>query len=285
VQTIKNFGFNTKEELLQAFPGFPLMSQSAIDQARSASMKGNESFMKNSLSRTKSSTDKYDGSPAFCVHCVKGLSYSQRNNKFCSKACSVSHNNVGRKGKKYVVSEKGRDSLRRTLAKNRPLMIKNYCKVSFTNCKICDKFMVNSKRKTCSRECQIIASTGMRTYQNGRKRLYKYYNKWTNNIVTLESSYEYETALFLDEKDINWIRPKPIKWFDAMNKSRMYYPDFYLPDFNLYLDPKNPYVMKLDENKMNIVSKQIAVVYGGLDKIKNTISNLNETYISELLKC
>lgn len=74
--------------------------------------------------------------------------------------------------------------------------------------------------------------------------------------VLLESSYELKLAIDLDKNDIRWIRPKRIRWIDGEGTSRWYTPDFYLNDFDLYIDPKNDYLIKIDEQKINCVREQ-----------------------------
>ena len=136
-------------------------------------------------------------------------------------------------------------------------------------CKICLKEFKSSKfrlRKTCSRECQILASTS-RKYQNGSRKTINY------NGIILESSWELKVAKLLDRKTIIWERPKPIGWVDSKNKSHFYYPDFYIPSMNMYLDPKNPYCMKKDLEKMEIISKSINIIYGDINKIIEFIEN------------
>ena len=69
--------------------------------------------------------------------------------------------------------------------------------------------------------------------------------------TVLQSSYELECSLILNEMGIRWIRPKSLK-YDNKN----YFADFYLPDFNIYLDPKNDYKAKLDKEKISKVIEQ-----------------------------
>ena len=54
----------------------------------------------------------------------------------------------------------------------------------------------------------------------------------------------------------------------------MYYPDFYLTNFNTYLDPKNPYCMIKDEEKMNEISKKYKIVFGYISIVKQHIISL-----------
>ena len=66
-----------------------------------------------------------------------------------------------------------------------------------------------------------------------------------------------------------------IKWVDSNNKTRRYFPDFYLPKYDRYLDPKNPYCMKQDEEKLKIISSMVDIIYGDKDMIKETINKFS----------
>lgn len=79
------------------------------------------------------------------------------------------------------------------------------------------------------------------------------YVKKDGSIVKLDSSWEEHLAKRLDFLNIDWIRPEePIYYFDRGVRKR-YFPDFYLPFFDLYLDPKNPIAYKVQENKIKIL--------------------------------
>lgn len=83
-----------------------------------------------------------------------------------------------------------------------------------------------------------------------------HYKKKDGSIVYLQSSYEVDLAIDLDKNNINWIRPDYLLWIDDNNKEHRYYPDFYLQDYNVYLDPKNNYLQKKDKRKIELVIKQ-----------------------------
>jgi len=76
--------------------------------------------------------------------------------------------------------------------------------------------------------------------------------RFVHNGVVLESSWEKAVAVSLDESGIVWTRPKPMLYNDN-GQTRRYYPDFYLPDYDCYLDPKNSFVAKRDERKLSLV--------------------------------
>lgn len=77
------------------------------------------------------------------------------------------------------------------------------------------------------------------------------------NGVMLDSSWELELAKRLDYLGIEWIRPEPIEWIDNSGKRRNYFPDFYLPKLDLYLDPKNPAAFNAQKEKIECLQKQI----------------------------
>ncbi len=87
--------------------------------------------------------------------------------------------------------------------------------------------------------------------------------------VLLDSSWELALAIRLDELNIKWIRPERIMWIDKNNLKRSYYPDFYLNDYDMYLDPKNPAAYQNQIEKIEI--------------LKNTIPNLK--FILSLKEC
>lgn len=71
----------------------------------------------------------------------------------------------------------------------------------------------------------------------------------------------------MTEQNIKWERPVSIPWMDSTGKKHRYYPDFYLPDHDLYLDPKNPHVMARDKEKLQMVSQEIRLLVGPLEVI------------------
>ena len=80
---------------------------------------------------------------------------------------------------------------------------------------------------------------------------------------------------------LKWIHKRKevlLFWYDENNKKRRYYPDFYLPDYNVYLDPKNPYKISLDQYKLDAVieNNNIELIYGDMKTIIEFIKNLNK---------
>ena len=86
------------------------------------------------------------------------------------------------------------------------------------------------------------------------ERLSKH-SKYTQNTeykpgVILESSYEVRVAEILDKLGVEWERIRKGYIWDDNGKNRRYIPDFYLPKQNIFLDPKNDYLIKKDKRKI-----------------------------------
>lgn len=97
------------------------------------------------------------------------------------------------------------------------------------------------------------------------------YTKKDGTVVSLDSSWEEALAIRLDDIGVVWTRPDPIKWVDNNGITHNYFPDFYLVDFDLYLDPKNPYAIKAQQSKIDCLTKQIKnlLILKGLDECEN----------------
>lgn len=192
---------------------------------------------------------------------------------FCNRSCSATYNNKCRKPRtteskiktsKSVCKSMGVEYKPKAPSKPNPLIraTKNghpYTKVS--QCTYCKKFFDAEKRKssTCSDRCFIDVKTKLNN--RGKKCTYK--------GITFDSLWEKKVAIVLDSKNIKWNRPEDtLPWFDRKGKQRKYFPDFYLIDHDLYLDPKNKQVQKDQEEKLEYLSENYNnIIVGTLDEI------------------
>lgn len=209
---------------------------------------------------------KYLENPNRCKLC-DAIIPRRSKNIFCSKSCGAKYNNTGR--------------IRTTASKQKVSKIlrgrkhhngngKPYCDIKYVNCKICDNIIalsIQSSRMTCSEDCRVIASTTKGSFNNQKKQFFTILNPTDNKSVTLESTWEKQLADEFISQGIKWIRPKFIPWTDSTGKTRRYFPDFYLLDYDIYVDPKNPYLMKLDDEKLSEVRKTIRLLAGDVSDI------------------
>lgn len=131
-----------------------------------------------------------------------------------------------------------------------------------------------------TKEKQRIASTGKKHTEESKqlireKALASPHRRLKKGVVEykgilLDSSWELELAKRLDELEIKWVRPDPIPWVDEEGVTRNYFPDFYLEDYDLFLDPKNPHAIKVQKKKLDCLLTQYKniVIIDSIEKCK-----------------
>lgn len=207
-----------------------------------------------------------------CKLCDKEL--VTQKNTFCNSSCSAKYNNARRPPRTIESKLKTAISVCKTLgleySAKEPVKNKNpyisatklgYAYTSIRQCTYCKKFFNHSARPktTCSDKCYIDVKTKLNN--KGKKCLYK--------GIEMDSIWEYRVAQTLDELGIKWVRPSwSIEWIDSSNKKRKYFPDFYLEDYNIYLDPKNKHVQQNQKEKLEYLKKNYSnIIVGTLDEI------------------
>lgn len=122
-----------------------------------------------------------------------------------------------------------------------------------------DFVMSDEKRLEASIRAKKNKLGGYRPHPNRGQRY---------NGVWFDSTWEVTVAKSLDENNIKWIRPTVgFVWTEQGNK---YYPDFYLPNYDVYLDPKNGYLQIKDKIKIEEAQKRnnIRVIVLGEEQLE-----------------
>jgi hypothetical protein len=91
---------------------------------------------------------------------------------------------------------------------------------------------------------------------------------------SLGSSYELKIAQDLDKYEIRWDTCGKFNYIDPTGKDRTYTPDIYLIDYDVYLDPKNDFLLNninpalgfTDIEKIDLVQKQNGIKVVVLNK-------------------
>lgn len=261
MSNIKKFGFDSIDDLHSKYPNFPLFCQETLEKLEYKSKKFSDK-------KKLSDIENYNISPKSCLNCSNIFTYETRNNKFCNSACSASYNNKKRTNRSVESKIKTSNSLKKFFKEN-PIKTKQKRnrkpKQPITKfCACCQqKFETTTENKCCSPECARKNSTY-------RKIVIPY--EHNGEIVFLESTWELKIAEWLDQHSIKWIRPKHIPWVDNKGKNRKYFPDFYLCDFNIYVDPKNDYQIKIGKEKIEIIQKSHILIYGKVEYIISELS-------------
>jgi hypothetical protein len=129
------------------------------------------------------------------------------------------------------------------------------------------KMSLSQKGKKLSEDHKRKISEFAREHFGGNiSKLRVNFVKNDGTMVKLQSSYELRVAEDLERNKVKWIRPPHMWWIDFAGIKHRYFPDFYLQDFDVYLDPKNDYLISKDTLKINTVSLQNNVKVIILDK-------------------
>lgn len=215
-----------------------------------------------------------------CLFCNSEIT----NPRFCNSSCAAKYNNSKRKerteeSKKKVSNKlkffyqstagiilkteqvkKGVETRKRNgnVAKQEKEMECTYCKEKFVSKK--------SKSDHWPRLCSDKCLHKMKTYNAKGIKRQEY------NGQMFDSGYEVKVAKWLDQNNVKWERGMVIYWKDKNEKQHRYFPDFYLPSYNVYLDPKNKFCIEQQKEKIEIIEKQINLIYGTPEQIINKLT-------------
>lgn len=115
---------------------------------------------------------------------------------------------------------------------------------------------------------KLRKATELNEFWKHKRKNVSYYNG-----CRMESSYEIIVAKDLDAHNIKWEKPKSFKYIYDGREHR-YTADFYLPEYDVYLDPKNDFLIHninpatgyCDVDKIKLVEEQNNIVVIVLDK-------------------
>lgn len=102
---------------------------------------------------------------------------------------------------------------------------------------------------------------------NGRVKKYEY------NGIHLDGTWEVIVAQYLDKNNIKWQRPHNSFEYIWENDVHSYYPDFYLPDYEYYIEVKG-YETERDLIKYTTINKLIVLKKKEINSIINNNFNI-----------
>ena len=100
------------------------------------------------------------------------------------------------------------------------------------------------------------------TNVNGRVKHYIF------NGVKLDGLWELEVAKYLENNNIKWERPKNGFKYIWNNSEHIYFPDFYLPEYNYYIEVKG-YQRDRDLYKWQSIEHIIIIKHKEIENIRN----------------
>lgn len=199
-----------------------------------------------------------------CRYCQKTFSvpFKYRNRKFCSRVCVNSYQsgeNNPAFGKTYRTKKTHPEWASKVssthIERGHILGEKNPMKNKEVSTRMGEsrskKFQTdeNFRRSTSDLVKQAWKDGKFDGVKVGKCKWYKF-TKTDGTICNLQGTWELAYANWLDKNNISFFAHKGrISYLDEEGKVRSYYPDFYLPDTDEYVDIKNHYHYSLNEGK------------------------------------
>ena len=210
-----------------------------------------------------------------CENCEAEHDGSYGSGRFCSTKCA---RGFSTKAKRKEINEKVSKKLKKEL--------KTYEK----ECKVCDSiFLTNKENRTvCSKKC--VSKLGGLTKNKdtsrmggprpggGRTTVYPYTNKLGHSMKLNKD--EIRVAKVLDKLNINWNRNLVgFEYIDLDGYKRKYYPDFYLIDYDLYVEYKGWVTEKIKHKMKDACNKNnfnLKIIYSNDKRYSKLGLSLNE---------
>jgi hypothetical protein len=232
--------------------------------------------------------EKYYLNPKYCKECNEVISYDATGSSFCSSSCAAVYNNRtrGDSGWKHSEESKYKTSVANT---------KIYTAIRFYPCSQCHKtYMWDSitrGSKSCCSSNDCVLSLDLCRKEQASQRAkdrglggVRPSNRILYNNVWLGSSYEHKLAISMDANNISWIKPKRMPYIDPTGKQRTYEADFYLPDYNVYLDPKNNFLINNINPRLGFSDCKKISLAMSYNNVKIIILNSEQLDWSEVVK-
>ena len=198
----------------------------------------------------------------FCAKEYKTINALRSHKGYCkSNPNSVEHPSSRRKGKNNPMYGK-KTSNQFTNNPNFKVSKETREKLSKSNK---GKTWSKDRKEKHSKIMSEVAKNNPESYRHGNKggrtKIYKHKG------FSLRGTWELLTAKYLDIKGIKWTNKVKSFSYVYEGKERSYYPDFYLPDFDRYIEVKG-YQTEKDLAKWQVVENLIVIKKNEINKIK-----------------
>lgn len=195
-----------------------------------------------------------------CEKCGKIMTEKYGSGRFCSKSCANSH----------VRSEESKEKTSKSMKKsglhgaalrshlNRIEACQNLDDELNRTCIVCGNqipLSASKIRKTCSDECkkQLLRKHAIDRHLGGPSKVSSYGKRGSYKGIHCDSTYELGFLVYCIDHDINIIRNNKSFQYEYNQKIHNYYPDFYLPDYNIFIEIKGRNIGPVQE-KLNCVT-------------------------------
>jgi hypothetical protein len=206
------------------------------DAETKARVTGNRKTNHKTQSRQKQNRiEKYNQSPNLCLCCNSVISYESKQNKYCSHRCAAKSTNSH-----LPRTEATKDKIRQKIKSNPPCNVRPRTHVY--QCVICHKWFAGSRKVCDNKQCRhdnLIGKTGGYRPNSTRNTRVEYEG------TKFDSGAEVAFVQLLNRNNIKWVKNTTV-FFEYMPKKK-YYPDFYLEEFDLWVEVKGKYYYREDD--------------------------------------
>lgn len=205
---------------------------------------------------------------------------NKRSNQYCSRKCASVHRQILLRADPFRAQQRGakisqKVKCARQEGKYRPPM-----SPETRRCVTCNapySVLPYIPKQTCSDKCfrELLRKNSSANPNCGGEN---YSRKTWYKGVSMDSSWEVKVAEWLDAHDIRWVRDRKmcLIWIDEKGNPRRYHPDFFLPDWGVYVEPKNQHLIEKDRFKIEQVVKihKIRLIWGLLPHVLEELEKL-----------
>ena len=200
-----------------------------------------------------------------CEKCKKEHDGSYASGRFCSRQCANSRIQT----KEQNISRR----LKLTKTKKTFINVCQYCNNDFKT--------TNKNKKYCSQKCTghwLKPNNGGLREGGGRSKVYLYESNIAGKMKLNKD--EIEVAKILDELNLCWERNNfGFEYLTKDNKNRKYYPDFFIKDFNIYLEYKGWVTDEMNHKMIDSQNKnnfKLVIIYGNDKRYEKLGLNLSQ---------
>lgn len=204
--------------------------------------------------------------------------------KFCNKEFKSMKSRAGHQGfchdnpNKVIVDRSGKNNPMfgkkggNRFTKNPNYKISDETREKLSKASSGKKWSAERKKNQSKRMLEVVRANPdsyMTGNKGGRTKIYEYKG------FKLRGTWELEVAKYLDQSGIEWTNKVQPFDYRFEGKQRLYFPDFYLPELDMYIEVKGFETVK-DHAKWKVVDNLLVLKLKEIDEIKKGMYTLSK---------
>lgn len=147
---------------------------------------------------------------------------------------------------------------------------KSHTRVTMT-CQECSEKFIVRKSETHRKYCGQACSNKNKRHENSNRKLRSVYQGYQ-----MDSGAELAFAQLLDQHEIKWEKnsSRSFPFVDSQGKDRLYYPDFYLPDHDYWVEIKGKRYIREDDQLRLAAVGNIELIMSNAIRLPKCVGDL-----------